>query len=210
MVFTSPRRISFFSSSYQSEHPIYAFNISECPIRLADLWLIVLFCFFLLYTSSSFLHLLFDKHSALWSFFLYLLSLPLSILSSLASFLSLWFFFALFSLSGCIYSASSLSIMDFSLSVGPLLLLKRLQKTCSVEMTGNWFSVQAWAQPAIKWEQDPSLTWNLRKLMWSELCTSRQRRAALLGVIAEYCVCGAESKFSTSARVERFVWTRSF
>ncbi len=41
--------------------------------------------------------------------------------------------------------------------------------------------------------------------MWSELCTSRQRRAALLGVIAEYCVCGAESEFSTSARVERFV-----
>lgn len=36
--------------------------------------------------------------------------------------------------------------------------------------------------------------------MWSELCASRQRRAALLGVIAEYCVCGAESEFSMSAR----------
>lgn len=44
--------------------------------------------------------------------------------------------------------------------------------------------------------------------MWSELCTNRQRRAALLGVIAEYCVCGAESEFSTSACVERFVSER--
>ncbi len=139
------------------------------------------------------------------------LSLPLSILSSLASFLSSMIPVFLVSLSGHSSSSPSLSVMDFSLSVGPLLLLKRLQKTCSVEMTGNWFSVQAWAQPAIKWEQYPSLTWNLRKLMWSELCTSRLRRTALLGVIAEYCVFGAESEFSTSARVERFcVWTRSF
>lgn len=44
--------------------------------------------------------------------------------------------------------------------------------------------------------------------MWSELYASRQRRAALLGVIAEYCVYGAESEFSTSARVERFVSER--
>lgn len=41
--------------------------------------------------------------------------------------------------------------------------------------------------------------------MQSELCESRQRRAALLGVIAEYYVCGAESEFSTSACVKRFV-----
>lgn len=44
--------------------------------------------------------------------------------------------------------------------------------------------------------------------MWSELCASRQRRAALLGVIAEYCVCGAESEFSASARVEQVVSER--
>ncbi len=43
IVFLSPQRISFYSSSHQSEHPICAFNISECPIRLADLRLIVLF-----------------------------------------------------------------------------------------------------------------------------------------------------------------------
>lgn len=43
IVFSSPKRIAFFSSSHQSEHPICAFNISECPIRLADLRLIVPF-----------------------------------------------------------------------------------------------------------------------------------------------------------------------
>lgn len=44
--------------------------------------------------------------------------------------------------------------------------------------------------------------------MWSELYASRQRRATLLGVIAEYRVYGAEREFSTSARVERFVSER--
>lgn len=45
-------------------------------------------CSFLLRSPSSFLRLLVDKCSTFRCFFLYLLSLPLSILSSLASFLS--------------------------------------------------------------------------------------------------------------------------
>ncbi len=86
-MFSSPRRSSFFSSSYQSEHPICAFNISECPIRLADLRLIVLFSVpsFSAHHLLSYACLLINvQHFAVSS----LPSFSPFILSSLASFLS--------------------------------------------------------------------------------------------------------------------------
>lgn len=133
IVFSSPQRISFYSSSHQSEHPICAFNISECPIRLADLRLIVLFSVpsFSAHHLLSYACLLINVQHFAVSFSTFIYPLILSFFSliddsCLPCFLCL-----------DISLPFPLSVMDFSMSVGPLLLLKRLQKTCSVEMTGN-------------------------------------------------------------------------
>ncbi len=83
IVFLSPQRISFYSSSHQSEHPICAFNISECPIRLADLRLIVLFSVlsFSAHHLLSYACLLINVHYFAVSFSPFFLSLYPLILS---------------------------------------------------------------------------------------------------------------------------------
>lgn len=83
------------------------------------------------------------------------------------------------------------------------LLPESLVQTCSVQKTGNWFLVQTRARASIKREQDPSLTWNLRKLMSSEPGGSEDKLTNLLAVITEYYVCGALCAWKGGTRVKK-------
>ncbi len=83
-----PGEFLSFPPPIKSEHPICAFNISECPIRLTDLRLIVLFSVpsFSAHHLLSYACLLINVQHFAVSFSTFFLSS--FILSSLASFLS--------------------------------------------------------------------------------------------------------------------------
>lgn len=186
-------------------HPLY---LKLLQLLLAQSWALLLIplppiCFFVCISHYLVCWLMRCNQSLV--FFTYYASFSCTLLSSVflafsvinAScgfsffFLHTWFHYSL-SFSTPIFISRSLTIMDFFLwhhSVHSSQRAHCRHALCKRLEIDFWRRTRA--QASIKQEQDPSLTWNLRKLMSSGPGGSEDKLRNPLATIAEYFVCGA-------------------